>query len=661
MKNNNDSPRDKAKFYYTCHPDDVQLYFNEITKTILKYADCAIFYDDNPDSSDNDEDFFFIISEMRLIVIPITANFLYKECTARKVFYFAMEKHIPVLPILEDSSLESEFNRICGDLQFLDPNKRDATAISFDIKLQNYLDTIILGEETIELIRKEFSSYIFLSYRKKDRKAAQELMNTIHENDFCRDVAIWYDEFLTPGENFNESIEAALKKSDLFALTVTPNIVNENNYIMSIEYPMAIKENKEILPVEMIKTDINKLNEKYDSLPEVIPVENSEKLCESFRKSVKITEISFDPVHLYLIGLAYMNGIDVEINHEKGAGLIENAAAEGLEAAVSNMVQLYIDGYGVKRDYDKAIEWQEKLIEIKQEIFNESQNSDDELALAHEYDTLSSFYYTFIIDYDKALEYLKKALIIKEKILGTDDPATAGTYNDIGMVYSYMGEYSNALEMYEKVLEIRENILGTDHIDTASILNNIGTVYSDIGEYDNAIEMYTKALEIQEKAFGTYYPDTANSYNNIGNAYSDMGEYNDALEMHEKALEIREEIFGVNHSDTAMSYNNIGLVYLNLGEYDQALEMHEKALEIQEEIFGVNHPVTANSYNDIGLVYLSCGKYDRALEMYEKALNIQKKFQEKSILTQQDFIIILALYIILAENTIRHLKYMKRH
>ena len=50
-----------------------------------------------------------------------------------------------------------------------------------------------------------------------------------------QNCAIWYDEFLIPGENFNEAIEVALKKSGLFALAVTPNLVNEENYVMSTE------------------------------------------------------------------------------------------------------------------------------------------------------------------------------------------------------------------------------------------------------------------------------------------------------------------------------------------------------------------------------------------------------------------------------------------
>ncbi|MDE6780419.1 MAG: hypothetical protein K2J40_03040 [Ruminococcus sp.] len=47
-----------------------------------------------------------------------------------------------------------------------------------------------------------------------------------------------------PGENFNVSIENALKKSELFTMLVTPNLVQEKNYVMEVEYPMAVREDK---------------------------------------------------------------------------------------------------------------------------------------------------------------------------------------------------------------------------------------------------------------------------------------------------------------------------------------------------------------------------------------------------------------------------------
>ena len=66
-------------------------------------------------------------------------------------------------------------------------------------------------ESAKEKIRAAFDAYIFLSYRKKDRAYAQELMHLIHKNRFCKDIAIWYDEFLTPGESFRANVEKMMR------------------------------------------------------------------------------------------------------------------------------------------------------------------------------------------------------------------------------------------------------------------------------------------------------------------------------------------------------------------------------------------------------------------------------------------------------------------
>ena len=81
-------------------------------------------------------------------------------------------------------------------------------------------------------------------------------MRLIHENKEFRDIAIWYDEFLVPGEGFNEAIVGAFRKSSLFAMAVTPHLEEEGNYVMRVEYPMARdrqdKDEKfKVVPVEM--------------------------------------------------------------------------------------------------------------------------------------------------------------------------------------------------------------------------------------------------------------------------------------------------------------------------------------------------------------------------------------------------------------------------
>ena len=235
---NNINIHDKPKVLFISHPSDFAQYFDILSDDILSSSDCAIYYYEI-DLKTQEKEWQSTLFEINLIVVPITKRFLCENNVAMDIYSFAQEKNIPVLPIVVEKGLEKKFNSICGEKQFLDRTQNDPTSIPYAKKLEDYLSDVLIGDELSQKVRAAFDAYIFLSYRKKDRKYAQELMRAIHNNDFAKSVAIWYDEFLQPNEDFNDSIRKALLKSDLFVLTVTPNLINENNYVISVEYPAA--------------------------------------------------------------------------------------------------------------------------------------------------------------------------------------------------------------------------------------------------------------------------------------------------------------------------------------------------------------------------------------------------------------------------------------
>ena len=230
------SPQGKPRVYFTAHPDDYQIYFEEIRQDIFKRQNCVIFYLDGNTQPDKVDDYELRLGEMQLFVVPVTTKLLMTPNRAMDVeIPFAASRHIPVLPLIQESGLNELFQKRFGSMQYLDKYDTDPTVIPYHEKLTKFLESVIIGDELVQKIRAAFDAYVFLSYRKKDRKYAQELMRLIHLNPMCRDIAIWYDEFLTPGEDFNDAIEEAMKKSKLFALAVTPNLVNEVNYVLTTE------------------------------------------------------------------------------------------------------------------------------------------------------------------------------------------------------------------------------------------------------------------------------------------------------------------------------------------------------------------------------------------------------------------------------------------
>ncbi|MBR5859353.1 MAG: toll/interleukin-1 receptor domain-containing protein, partial [Clostridia bacterium] len=462
------------KVYFSCHKDDFEPYFTGISSEIIKGRNCAVFYDADYDG-ERDKDFYFDLSQMTLFVMPITTRLLTKPNRALgEELAFAIAKKIPVLPLMQESGLEELYNQKFGDLQFLDKNSHELGAINYEEKLDKYLSSILLNDETIKRIREEFDAQIFLSYRKKDRIHANRLMRLIHKNEFLRDVAIWYDEFLTPGENFNDNIRKALDKSGLFVLAVTPSLlepridkegIEHKNYIEEHEYPMAKERESEgkiaILPAELVKTDSVLLSQKYENIPDCVDSDDENALTEALLATAKKLvndENDNSPEHNYFIGLAYLNGIDVEADHARAFEMIEFAANADYLEAINKMIEMYSKGIGTKCNYEAAIQWHERKITLLQKWYNENPD---------EYNADLLFQaLIYCGDENRVLGKLADAIekysAAKDLCEGIDNPSNNTlrnrlvSYNRLGDIYITEGNIAKAKGYYEEALAIAE-------------------------------------------------------------------------------------------------------------------------------------------------------------------------------------------------------------
>ena len=179
-------------------------------------------------------------------------------------------------------------------------------------------------------------------------------------------------------------------------------------------------------------------------------------------------------------------------------------------------------------------------------------------------------------------------------------------------VDAYLAQYRKATSYYERALRqaIAQN--GTQHPAVATCYNNIGLLYKVQGQYAQAMEYYQNSLEIWKSVYGENHPDVATTYNNIGGVHYSQGEYPQAMDCFRKALSISRAVCGENHPDVATCYNNIGLTYYSQGDYEQAMSYYRKSLDIQKMVYGENHPDVATSYNNMGVVCYFQQDYDQA-------------------------------------------------
>ena len=74
--------------------------------------------------------------------------------------------------------------------------------------------------------------------------------------------------------------------------------------------------------------------------------------------------------------------------------------------------------------------------------------------------------------YEEAKPLYEEALAITRKVLGEQHPHTAGSLNNLALLYESQGQYEKAEPLYGQALAICINILGEQHPNTQIVLSN---------------------------------------------------------------------------------------------------------------------------------------------------------------------------------------------
>ena len=301
------SPNGKQRVFFCAAPGQVKELFPKISAEIFEFCHCVIWYDDGENTPR--QDLQNAIEMSSLAVLPVTAELFAPDSVVKRVMLPLVFSHrVTLLPILEDPNLLEPFNAQFKNIQLLDRHSVDATALPYREKLERFLDAALLRDELASQVKHAFSARIFLSYRKIDRQMARDLMRSVQREPKCRSIAFWYDEFLTPGEDFDKNIRSAIDDSDLFLLSLTENMLRAGNYVIREEYPYAHDTCKPILPVELEPVDLAQAARYFRDLPETV------KQAQITNRLAALGVEHTTPQQDYLLGQAYLHGLQQERN-----------------------------------------------------------------------------------------------------------------------------------------------------------------------------------------------------------------------------------------------------------------------------------------------------------------------------------------------------------
>lgn len=405
------SPHNKPKIFLAMHATDHPVLFEDVSKTVLSLSDCALMFCD-PNIRDDIPVTKTELQQMQAFVAIITDSFLNEEGRIIQLLTdLAESENIPLLPILTDEALAAGYTAAFGDRQYqtaFSRKKDNNYYINRSLaQLKPFFNSIIADSKTIKRIRENFFAKVFISYRRSDQRLVSELKNwiTCDKDSELSEVAYWYDEFLTPGEDFNATIMTALKKCDVFLLLMTPRMLEKGNYVLTTELPAAQQLQKIIVPVEVEaidRTEFKRLygNEIASTLIEVRYPENyfirgmggsgsgsamglnfpgeegklftqgrlklRDRLSELLQNKIRQEG---SPEHNYLMGLAYIYGIDVVAQEYIAESYMSKAANKG-----------YLPAIDMLADHSKNNEyWERFRLEYFKEKMRSSPNGETAL------------------------------------------------------------------------------------------------------------------------------------------------------------------------------------------------------------------------------------------------------------------------------------------
>lgn len=356
----------KPKVYISYYCRDLDL-AEKIAEILLVKKDCAVFFYNYENGDPDNNAIYSILEDVQVFAVPITEEYLAQSHNAKMFELPTAQKYdIPQLPFLCPNVPRNTYKSVFGTTHSFRLDPENSASFYHDESLSLFLDEHLQKDTQIVHIRSAFPYHVFLSYRKQDRPSVQPVMEKIHNNNLCQYVSVWYDKYLTAGRAFDSTIEEKITNSDVFAVLVSPALLEKNevggeNYIVAYEYPAACASRANILPIELDAVDHTALNDKlpgiFRDVSRPVKADDCTGLCKEICRMLPDQErciSSLTKDQLYYIGIAYYNGIEAERNYTIARQFFEKAADEGHLEANDRLAYMYYHGDGVQRDSKKA-------------------------------------------------------------------------------------------------------------------------------------------------------------------------------------------------------------------------------------------------------------------------------------------------------------------
>jgi class 3 adenylate cyclase/Tfp pilus assembly protein PilF len=233
--------------------------------------------------------------------------------------------------------------------------------------------------------------------------------------------------------------------------------------------------------------------------------------------------------------------------------------------SLSNLGNVYMD----MGNYQKAIaNFMEglKILEATEEDIESLESS---------YSVIG-YVYGQMKDYDNALQYFEKALEISNQLPEKDRKGVS--QQNLGALYEEMGEFEKALEYYEEGLKIKEK--NNYNSGISNTISSIGNIYVKLKNYEKGKLFFENALRSSRETGNQAAECQTLIF--TANMYYELNEINKALNIANQAYKIAMKIdVQENIKDSAELLYKI---YKKQGNKADALGMHEQFIQLRDTL-----------------------------------------------------------------------------
>lgn len=350
------------RIYVSCHREDGAC-VSQISALLREVVDdCVVAYGD-PAAAVEDAH-WEELADFHLVVIPVTARW-FADGIHQAEFAWLTRHHMAAVPLLYDGDLLEPFNRHTDNWQCLCLQDGD-----FADKWRRALQGLLFDSALTEEVRHAFTHQMFIGYCREDLEQTKALIRWLHSVEQGRRIAVWYDKYLPTGCNFEDSIFAELDASQIFGVTLTPQLLSRENYVETQEFPHARQQEKKIVFFEMEPVGDRPFPKGWDGAESEDRVSvgrrtDTAAYLRRLTREVAALPTKGEPTDVdYRLGLAYQHGLFVEMDHRYAVKKFEASANKGNPDAAHALADKYFYGNGIRRDVSQAVYWYRREIRL---------------------------------------------------------------------------------------------------------------------------------------------------------------------------------------------------------------------------------------------------------------------------------------------------------